>query len=688
MGEAEASVKLTLNDRGFRGSFDRAARGVEDEAKRLGRGMGAALSNGVKGGIDAVASLGSKVKGVMSSVAGLAGGIGFASLAQGAINTQKHMQQLANGIRLGTGELVAWNDIQAQVQAAADASNNSIEDMTNAFATLLQETGDHRVAAASLEKVGDVARSLGVDVNAVSKVAGTLSQKFGVSGAEMSGALDQVASSAQQGGFTLEQLADDFAEVGGKAKALGITGVDGVRTMLGVLNAAKKESGSFQQAMTALPQIFDQLMERTSKGVISSSGKIPMKVAAVDKNGKQRPFADIIGDIIKETKGDAAALGEFGFGGEGLQTVLGLAKSYQQAVDAAGGDTEQARARFAKGLEDMAGQAREIGKAPRTAADDLVEAMNTLTKKFTSPEGIAAIESLTENLPQLAEAAVEALNWIQDNPGTAAAGYVGATFAQGAIGGMLRGAFEKGGTGAAGAIGQALTAGGAQAGASIGTSLRASVNSFNGGVAAFGGMVAAWAVVGNQLKQLFEELDTHDQDVKDERQNLLENAERQGKAYATREMTGLEKAADIASGGDATEYIIRGPDGKPQSVSLQKALSADLVRQPENITGSLAPEGSRRQFAADPETGRNELGQFVMPGLEGDSLGPIQMPNRGVSAPSADEKAAGSAKTAAAVKALQSDVRASGDKTAQALSQVLSTRISNWHEMPKGHGPR
>ena len=77
----------------------------------------------------------------------------------------------------------------------------------------------------------------------------------------------EIASRA--GAFSLDELGDDFGEAGGKAKTMGMTGVDGVRQMLGFLIKAKHESGNFQQAMAAMPQIFDQLNERTSKGFIT-----------------------------------------------------------------------------------------------------------------------------------------------------------------------------------------------------------------------------------------------------------------------------------------------------------------------------------------------------------------------------------------------------------------------------------
>ena len=697
MGESTASVKLTLNDRGFKGSFDRAARGVEQSAERTGKAMGASLSNGVKGGLDAVAALGGKIRGLATSIAGIAGGVGFAGLAKGAIDTQQRLQQLASRIQLGTGELVKWTDIQADVQAAALATGNSIADMTTAYDRMFSETGDPEAAAAALGNIGKVAHDTGAEIDSVARVAGVLKQKFAIGQSEMGLALQIVAAAAAQGGASFEDLGDDLGEIGGKAKSMGAQGTQGLQQMLGFLNLAKEEAGNFQQAMTALPQIFDQLIERSDKGIIKSSGRIPMQVAAVDKNGNQRPFPDIIADIIRETKGDAAALGEFGFGGEGLQTILGLAKDFEMAVKVSGGNVEQAKSLFAHELIQAAGGLQDLTTHEHkqaTAADNVQKAMTMLEAAFLKPEMMAAMESLAESLPELAQAAAKAIDFIVKNPLAAGAAYVGGTFAMGAAGGIIKGAFETGGAGAAGAIGGALQSGGTSAASGIGAAMRQQVNTFNGAVVAFGAAVAAWGVAQDQLQKLLGELDTHDQDLADERENMLRNAEAQGDTFATRKKSSFEQGL---LGGDDEEYIIRGADGKARAVSREEAVaqgiagpqngvidaagnSLNLDRVDFGLPGSLNIPGARSE-GAPGDNGFNEIGQFVMPGLNDNSFGPA-LPGGGPPAAEGDSKAA------AATKQLGQEIRASGDRTAQALSQVLQTRISNWNEMPKGHGPR
>lgn len=584
MGEASAGIRLTLNTDGFRRGFGGAVDDVDRGSKRMGDSIQSNLESAAKGGFDALKSGFSQVKDLALSLGGILGGVGLGALVKGAIDSEQRFKQLATSIATGTGELVKWRDLQRQVQTAAKATNVSIDEMTLGFERAFKETGDLDFSVEALEAIGHVARQTGNDVEQVGRVAGVLSQKFQISSTEIGDALGIVVSAANKGGAPFEDLADDLGEIGGKAKSLGLEGSEGLRRMLGFVNLAKEEAGNFQQAMTAIPQIFDQILERTSGGLVTSGGKVPIKVAAVDAQGRERDPFDILQDIIKETGGDKTKLGEFGFGGEGLQAVLGLAKNFEAAMAATGGNIEEARNLVKVGLEEAGGDAEAFGlileqAADKTEADKIQENITKLQMAFTKPEMMAALSKLAEVLPPVVDAFAKLAEFAIENPATTAGVLVGGQFGRGALPALLETAINRGGQNAGASMQQGIVGGADVFGSKVGQ--------FQAAVGAFAAAAAAWSIALEQAGKLSDELEKHDKDLADERENALGNAERQGESFAIRERSSFDQVVNSIFGGDPNEYLIRGADGKPKAVSRAEATQHAI----EDDTGYVGADG-------------------------------------------------------------------------------------------------
>jgi len=607
MADKTATVRFDVKGDGFRSGMNQAKQQVVRGSKEMGAALQSGMNAGAKAGVDSIRSMLGAIKTAALSLGGLFGGLGMAELVRGSIDSRKQFRNLSAAIEAGSGRIIKWQTLQQQSRMIANRWGQDNERLGQSFSDMFTGTKDLNFTANSLETIAIAARGTGAEVEGLSKIAGVLNQKFGITARELPDAMADVIGAAQaMGPGGLEKLADDFGEIGGKAKSLGLQGSSGMKQMLGWLAVAQRETGRFEQAMTALPQIFDQILERTGKGgVLTSGGKLPITIQTLDQQGRPRSPADIVADIISKTGGQAEALGEFGFGGEGLQTIMALAKDFQAEMKTTGGDIDAARAAVARALEDAATSSMDWSRIQARAAEamkdpeaNITTAINKMKESFEDPAMQDAIGKLAENLPTLAEAVANAVEFITKNPIMSAGVLMGGASLRGGLGagmGGLAGAFDQGGKTAAGAIEQALQSGGATAADSI----KKSLGGLLGGAApalAVGGVTAAV----DQASKLIEDIDEMEKDAQRQREEALANAERQGDKYATRQVSLAERLLsgekgrpeDVFAG--ETERIMRDPKtGKAIAVPEIKRVAAE-ERVKYRITSGYSAEDQRR----------------------------------------------------------------------------------------------
>ncbi len=658
MAETTAAVRLTLKDRGFVRTFQRTAQTVGQGARDMGAKLRSSMSRGVDGGMDALRAMGSQLKNVTGLVGGIAGGLGLAELAKGAIDAETQFRNLSFALEAGTGRAHDWLEVQARAKTVARQTGIQAEELGRAMDELFSGTGDAEFMNAALSTIGTTARATGDDVTALSKIAGTLNQKFGLSAQELPEAMAMVVSAAHAGGASIEDLADDFAEVGGKAKAMGATGTEGLQQMLGILNLAKQESGRFEQAMTAIPQIFDQILERTDKGVLKSGGKVPIEIGTVDAQGRPRSPSDILADIVMATQGNAAELGEFGFGGEGLQTIMALAKTFRAELDATGGDINAARDAIAKALNGAAGEAMAWSKIQEKAASNLDStqgrvdrAIVKLQEAFTTPEMIGALTKLAEVLPPVADAMAKLLGFITDSPMTAGALGASAVFGRGAIGGMLAG----GGAGGGGAaIGKAAAAQMAAQAASTGGLIAR-------GFAAAPAIALAGASIGSvfeQLGKLKDEAGTYNpveaarmgaQERERAREELTANAVRSGTRAIDEDYGTFGEGGFLGLGfGDTApeRYALRDVHGADGQITTERTQIANQDAQTglADLVASIGRQVEQQQRGGKPNVTLPEVKVEIDPSRQAQQASQL-----------ARETAAGIARQELRVRVLNAD---------------------------------
>lgn len=513
MADKQAKVRLSIDGAGFTSALNKLKGDAARSGQDVGKGFGSGISNGVKGGFDAILSGFDRVKSAALTFGGILGGVGVVELGMRAVETEAKFRALNTAIELGTGRVGEWSNMQRTAQQAAERWAQSSSELADTMRLVFKESGDADFVADSIDTIAMTARATKEPIDDLGRVAGILNQKFGITASELPDAMTTVVSAANRSGVSIQDLADDFGELGGKAKTLGMDGQAGLEQMLGILQVARQETGNFQQAMTALPQIFDALIEQDGK-----DGKlIKMGIQTVDASGKARNPSDIIADLVEKTGGDASALGEFGFGGEGLQTVLAIADKYKAELESNGGDTERAKEKLADGLREAGQAAVSSAQVQQKAASEMGEAdakmkaaMEKLEKAFAS-EGVAkALDQLAEVLPPVADAFAKMLEFATDNPALTGAALVGSKIPLGGGGGIPMGALGAGGAGA----GAGAAAGGGGALAAAGPALA--------GIAA----LVAVAAAADQGIKLYDEVQAQDNDL-DGRQlatNLATNA--------------------------------------------------------------------------------------------------------------------------------------------------------------------
>lgn len=462
MAEKSASIKVDLKSDQAKAGI----RGLGSETKKVAGEMGSslqsALSTGMKGGVDAVKSAFSSIKSTVLSLGGLAGGLGIAELARGAIQSEGAYRKIAFQIHAGTGEMVAMRDIQKETHAAALKTGQASDDLAKSMAAVFSETGNAEFARKSIETIGTAAKGAHEPLETMTGIAGTLNEKFGITEDQLGGALSTIVGLGNKGGISVGDMGEKLGLIGAYAKEAGLQGEQGLGTIVGMLNLADNANGSFKKGISAVGGLLEQLGSTVGKNKIGAA----LGVSAKDLSGSAPQQIEA---ILKATKGQKANL-EKAFGGEQLKLLVDLGKTYSGAFEETKGDVKSktaaalsaVRSSFeaaSKSSLSYADLQNEAAKEMQTGEGKVQTALEKLRQAFAKPEITAAIEKLMGALPALADIIAKVVGFAADNPAAAAGAAIGGTFAKGAIESIIVGAFKSGAAAAAPSLSGALAGG-------------------------------------------------------------------------------------------------------------------------------------------------------------------------------------------------------------------------------------
>ncbi len=511
MASREAEIRITFK----KGAAVGGLRDVEKEAKSVGAGIKSALGSSLKAGFSSAASsmksFFGELKGHMKLAASLGGAFAVGSAIKGALDLTGRWKDLAFAIEAGTGKTVDWRSEMENAQSVAKKWALSTDDVTTAFKLLYEDIGDPAFARKGMAEVAKASRATGASVETLSKIAGQLNEKFGVTAEELPDGLAMAVSLANKGGISLEDMGEKIGMLGASAKLLGLQGTDGFRQVIAMANVADGSTGNLKKTISGVAGLLDEMSK-------ADFGKKVKTQLGLDVTTKGRLNPDALRKIIQTTGGKQEMLAKV-FTGEQLKVVSDLGKVYSETFNATKGTVEKKTHEATVAYQNALNQAakttmtkeRMEEQAAKRAADpkaQLQRAMDLFAEQFTKPELMAAIADLAKNMPQLASAVAKVVQFVVKHPALAGAAFVGAKVGGSFAGGMAGDLALATGKKIGGAAADAMSSGAKTIGGSIAAGLEGS--SKWGSVGRVIGVAAAAAIgfaIGEELSKRTTEKD-------------------------------------------------------------------------------------------------------------------------------------------------------------------------------------
>jgi hypothetical protein len=453
-------------------------------------------------------------------------GSASSSSARGAVASEAQFKKLSFAIRAGTGDMVAWTEIQKRAHVVAKETAQSSDELGAVMAEAFHETGNVEFMFNSIDQVAKVATATKEPIETLGRVANQVQKQFGVAGENMGSALTTAFSAANRGGLTLDEMSEKLGLIGANAKEAGLTGEAGFEKMIAIMNLSKDAMGSLRKGIPAVAGVFDTL------GTKAERAKTFMKLG-IDPSSVKGDITKQIEAVLAKTGGNRDKLSA-AFQGPQLQLLADLGKNYAATFSATSGDVksktaaanaafEDALAKAGKSAVSYADMQAEADKNMQSNGAKMQLALEELRQAFAQPEFIGAMKSLMGTMPKLAEVIAKVVGFAAEHPvaaGTLALGGVaGQGFASSAVSGFMAAAFAKGGTSAAEKIAEGVAKGGATASSSIGASLLLQAAPF---ALAFGAAVVA----GGYLRRMYDE---HEEKVDEEGKDRVDQGKLGGK---------------------------------------------------------------------------------------------------------------------------------------------------------------
>lgn len=496
--ERAASVKLSLDSGEYlvelRKVGEENSRVATDSKKRfdaMGKGIDAAKGS-LRGMLDAA-------KNGLTTLGTLGGAFTAANSVKQAVELNARFRHLAETASDASGRMLSYRDIQTEVERASALTSRTSDELTSSFEGLIDATGDLDFTKAALKSIGTAATGTGKDVGLLTQLAGTLNEKFGVSADQLDDAFATVIGNARKGGPTMEEFAAVADQLGANLIQAGMRGDQGLRFLLGSLNAVNNDMGDVGKSAAGVGQLLLNLgkgsaMKAMAKDLGIDPAKLVNEKDAIARLQKILSFGKKGLDTLKAN-----------FVGPEEQKALKIlfTDPFEQALERAKASGLKGKDAIDQALQVLEGQIGEFGKTAVTAGviqkraaenattpqANLRRALERLNQAFAEPAMLEAIDELSKLLPDLAKWFAKLVSFAAKSPllaGTlAVGGRVGGSFLAGSAAELLK-AHLAGGKAAGAAMGE-----GVAAGAKAGSGLLAGAGvAF--GVAAAGLIAAEW----------------------------------------------------------------------------------------------------------------------------------------------------------------------------------------------------
>lgn len=394
-------------------------------------------------------------------MAGEIGGLfAFGSLAKDAVTLRSEYSRIGLQIRAMGGDMMSVEQIQSRIEGAVQKTGRSQGELTDAVKIMLDRGAKSDFAFGSLEAVGALMNTTGMDAERVGRAVAALSVKYGLTGEQAGKAASKMVEAAARGGVTIEEFMEDFNELGSHAGAAGLKGERGMNMMLRVIELmGPKVNGTMSEVSSGADIVMERLrdaaiVERLFKDAGKGSSFKATEFAKMGDFTEQALYTMETGglDVMKKLREEFPGREEMA----AFEAFFGpYFEEFKKAKDAGKSETDassDAKAAQAKWLEAMQQGTDStidvIKESEKIAAESPVAAFNRaqsiMLKAFSDPKMMSAIRQLAQQLPRLAEAISQVIGFILDNPMLAGGMYVGGRMALGAAQGGIE-AYLKGG---------------------------------------------------------------------------------------------------------------------------------------------------------------------------------------------------------------------------------------------------
>jgi hypothetical protein len=287
------AVELDVDDRRLEGKLRRDERLVAKSARNMRRELSRVDSpvtraaGGARARGDRTRRLGGAMGGVGGTLKGAAAFGGVYGIAN-EIKRAKQFEEILVDTAVRGGQSRAWMDkLRGSMIDLSNEYGISKEQLADYVGVIIDQTGNTKLATATLRDMTAVAYSANVPMGELAGTVVEMQSKLGLAPTEFVEALGVLASQADKGKVPLNQMSKFLPEVLNAAGAFGHRGIGALRDYGAVLQMAARGAGSLAEANTAMNRGLDQIIAKRT--AIERSLGIKLK-----KNGAWLQLGDML----------------------------------------------------------------------------------------------------------------------------------------------------------------------------------------------------------------------------------------------------------------------------------------------------------------------------------------------------------------------------------------------------------
>lgn len=404
---------------------------AEKEAERIQRAQAKARAS-FHAGVGS--ALGTVAKGA-AYLGGAALGVGAAFLGTSGREAFRDDEK-ARRLAINAGRRDSKNEVRGIANSIAEANSVTTDSVLEGLGKYIEKTGKYDAGVALIDTITKASLASGADSSVIASMAGDLTNNLGITNvADMQKALaDQIAQGRSEfGQISLEDLGRNMGKASGAASAFDanqFSGYQGSAKLGGLVQLARRSTGSAEQATESVSSVFEQL--QSNADVLLKRGGVDVR----NKQGKTRDINDIIVDSLKiggsnfTKKNDVLSQV---YGSQGMRALNPLKATYEgtfNAERAAGKSEKEALAAAEKAVrEELTKSQASIGswdetvKDAATAQDSASSQLTQAWERLKNAVGDSLLGAIEANAGSIGAMADNLLPMIEPAIGLMVAGF-------------------------------------------------------------------------------------------------------------------------------------------------------------------------------------------------------------------------------------------------------------------------